>query len=309
MTTPTCVFAFSNSRKSQEVVRTIVESSAMFSRNASLWIWMRGQYDGSSLSDAAWKTLIELSKARSGGWLIRNEISLSCKVVDPVRENRLKRAHENIYHLTKGMNYYYDRSMGSGIKESVKRNRLGQVKTHSGVIGDRYASLIGQSTLLNDMEKEAANNALVGVLKEIALGTVSDFRMYIRGIHSAPSSTAEKIAKDGFFIRTCGARSMVIEDLWTAYGMETNMKLPDNCVASLVRLSCPPDGAVLDLFPSPEVAKIVMDLGRSYVANGVNVCSKQENNEELFKTWSKNAENQEIQGEDRKESCRIEKTT
>ena len=65
----------------------------------------------------------------------------------------MKRGHESLYHLTKGMGYYYDRTMGSGVKGVLGRNSRGSIKTRSGVVGSRYSSQISRSPFLTEDEK------------------------------------------------------------------------------------------------------------------------------------------------------------
>lgn len=264
---PVCVLAFAGDKKPEDVVSAITSARSSFSENASLWLWIRGRYDNGSLSDGAWTAMINLHHADD--WIVRNEIIWTCKVADPAPENRLKRGHENLYHLTKGMGYYYDRTMGSGIKGVLGRNSRGSIRTRSGVVGSRYSSQISKSPFLTEDEKTNAWKALATTCEAMQSGEVSDFRMFIRGVQSATRKVAEKVERDGFYIRTTKSHSEMVDDMWMNSFSETNAAIPEKIIQAILRLSCPLDGAVLDLFPTPAVAKAITNSGREYMAIGV----------------------------------------
>jgi site-specific DNA-methyltransferase (adenine-specific) len=264
----TCALVFANGKKSEEIVEAINKSSDMMKHNVSLWLWIRGQYDNGSLSGENWKIAFELQKS---GWQVRNEIAFSCKVSDPAPENRLKRGYENLMHLVRSSDYYYDRTMGSGYKDSLSKNKGGLLVTRSGLVGLRYARQIESSQLLTSEEKEAAIAALKDVGLQLSSGKISDFRMILRGARKISKSIAEKVDKSGFYIRTTKSHSLPMDDFWTAFSGDTNSSIPTGVLLSVLRLSCPMDDVVLDLFPSTVVAKTVIGAGRVYVARGIDV--------------------------------------
>jgi hypothetical protein len=269
MSMPSCALAFAGDRRVVEVIDAVRAATPLLAADASLWVWVRGGYEGGSLSLKPWKTVVGLVDGHA--WRVRNEVVWACRAADPVPESRLKRGHENIYHLSRTMGYYYDRTMGSGFVGTPGRNRFGCVRTSSGVVGSRYAVQIERTASLNDDERMAARKALGATIEAMRGGSVSDFRMYLRGVHRVSGRVAEAVSRDGFHVRISGPRSVVIDDTWTAFASETNARVPPNVVLSLLRLSCPPDGAVLDVFPTPEVARVVTASGRTYVANGVEI--------------------------------------
>jgi hypothetical protein len=263
---PQCVFAFAGDRRYTDVVAAVISAADSYSPDASLWLWLRGGYDNGSLSMSAWKAIIELKKA---GWLVRNEVVLGCKVADPAPENRLKRGHENLYHLSRSLKYYYDRTMGSGSKGLLQKNNRGVLVTKSGVVGSKYATQITESPFMTEDERANAMKALNESQEMMLRGEISDFRMCIKGVHKVTRAVATMVEQNGFYIRRTKSHSDMVSDLWPAFSSETNSCMPRGVVLSILRLSCEPGGDVFDIFPSPAVAKVVAASGRAYVAMGV----------------------------------------
>lgn len=263
-----CVLALVSGKKTEEIVDVISKSLDMMSQNASLWLWVRGQYEGGSLVGSNWKVAFDLLKI---GWKVRNEIVFSCKVSDPAPENRLKRGHESLLHIVNGLDYFYDRTMGNGYKENLSKNKDGLLVTRSGLVGSKYQKQIQSSVFLTPEEKSSAIEALKEVNHQMLMGKISDFRMSLRGVHKTNKSFADKVDKFGFYIRTTKSHSLQMDDFWTSFQKETNSSIPPGVLLSILRLSCPMGEVVLDLFPSTEVAKTVIDAGRIYVAKGIDV--------------------------------------
>ena len=260
-----CVLAFADDSKPSKIIAIIEAAQSTMAENASLWLWKRGTYDYGSVSSSSWDIAVALRKS---GWIIRNEIVWACRTGDPAPENRLQRSYERMFHLVRSMDYYYDRTMGGAVSQfDHDRDENGITATRSGVVGARYVKKINASPFLSDAEKENAKQALFATIVYMQNGTISDFRMIIRGEHKATRSVATKIDRDGYYIRVTKAHNRLLGDLWTAFLSKTNSEIPERMLESLLLLSSPSgiNGVVLDLFPSQDNEKTVTRTGRLYV--------------------------------------------
>jgi hypothetical protein len=205
-------------------------------------------------------------------WVIRNEVVCECKVADPAPENRLKRSHETAFHLATGMGYYYDRTMGAAKKQGPawKNGTLawknGIPSSRTGVVGRKYAKYINESTDLSDEERQAARSAMMETFGQLNSGEISDYRVAIRGIHKVDGARAKEVAAKGFSISKTRTHSLPVSDLWRDARGSSSKPIPKELVSMMVRLTCRPGGVVLDLFPAEETARVVLSLGRRYVA-------------------------------------------
>ena len=68
------------------------------------------------------------------------------------------------------------------------------MKLRRRVIEDRYRRQIELSTALSETEKKAAFQALEAILEEVRTGTLSDFRMIIRGQQRTTHSDSERVS-------------------------------------------------------------------------------------------------------------------
>jgi hypothetical protein len=258
-----CVLAFTDNQDLEKVVNIISKSDDMIAPDASLWLWTRGKYENGALSGVNWKIAFNLEQ--HDGWLVRNEIVFPCKVADPAPENRLKRGYEKLLHLVRSPNYYYDRTMGKAQQNNLSRNKGGTIVTRSGVVGTKYLRQINGSPFLSEEEKSSALIALRNVGTQLDRGEISDFRLILRGVHKTTKNISEKVDQHGFYIRITKYHSLPMDDLWTSFSFETNARVPSGALLSILRLSCPVNGLVLDLFPSTDTEKTVVESGRVYV--------------------------------------------
>jgi len=279
MSKASCILAFPSKVPVEDIVNSVEQSSEFVDENASMWLWVRGQYDVGSLSLDSFKVASELINK---GWIVRNEVAWACKVSDPAPENRLKRSYEKIFFLVRGTNYYFDRTLGLGTKNKLLKNKHGNCITRSGVVGAKYAHQIEQSPFLSNDEKITAMNALQDATRRMESGEISDFRMSIRGLHQVTRSVAEKVDIHGFHVRITKSRSNLLEDLWVSCSSESNSCVPQKILLALLRLSSPMGGLVFDLFPSTRTANIVMESGRQYLAKGIYLSRDEETADQLF---------------------------
>jgi len=246
-----CALVFAQEHNAETVLNAISIARPRMGDNASLWLWAKGTYRDGSVSFSTYEIAKELKKL---GWAVRNEIVWRCKAGDPAPDNRLKRAHETVFHLTIGRNYYYDRTIdGTVISEQEARK-----------LGSSYAKKISESTTLTEEEKVAALAALAEVSSKMESGDVADFRMALRGIHKVDKWMASKLDKFGFHVRASKCHAPMVGDVWDDWSNETNACVPLGMAARMVRLTCPRGGHVLDLFPEVVTAKAVMACGCNY---------------------------------------------
>ncbi|MFQ3582576.1 MAG: site-specific DNA-methyltransferase [Chloracidobacterium sp.] len=123
-------------------------------------------------------------------------------------------------------------------------------------IGQRYFRLVEASPLTPE-EKANARAALEGCIAEVQRGEIQDFRMKIRGVHSAPFGGREggrniHLERDGFtMIRMHGERlkrdviEMPVESL---KGCPHRAVFPEAIVAEFIELLTRPGDVVLDPF-------------------------------------------------------------
>jgi len=240
-----CALAFPQDCSDENVLSAVTIARPMMEQSSSLWLLVKGSYSDGSVSCAPHKVAAELKKQ---GWAIRNEIVWKCKAGDPAPDNRLKRSYETVFHLTTGKGYYYDRTIAGTVSSEQSFHNIG--------VG--YAKKIAQSPFLSAEEKSNAQNALNAVLTKVNSGEVGDFRMAIRGLHRVDRCMAHKIDKFGFHIRASKKHSPMLGDVWDEWSSETNAHVPLGMIARMVRLTCPINNYVLDLFPSITTAKAIM---------------------------------------------------
>jgi hypothetical protein len=253
-----CALAFPTDHSDEAILDAIATSTPLMDESSSLWLWVRGSYRDGSVSFSPYEIAKELKKQ---GWVVRNEIVWKCKAGDPAPDNRLKRTHETVFHLTMGKGYYYDRTMDGLIVSDQSFRRIGM----------SYAKKISDSPFLTAEEKANAQEALSNTILKLNSGEVADFRMIFRGTHQVDRRTAHKIDASGFHIRSSKKHAPMFGDVWDEWSNETNSCVPMEMVARMVKLTCPPGGHVIDIFPNISSAKAVMACGCNYLTGSLGV--------------------------------------
>ena len=281
-------------RNVSSIVSSIRVARSTVAENGSLWFWVKDSYVGGGLVMMPNKVVI--GATCDGKWVVRNEIAWECHVADPVPENRLKRSYEKLFHLATGTTYFYDRTVGLGKpKKAIWKNGIPLSRT--GVVGKKYYNHIAKSTELTDEEKANAKVALATTIEQLNVGEISDYRMAIRGIHKVSRARQNIVSEKGFSIVKTKTHSFPVSDLWRDARFLTNKGMPKELISTMVKLSCKPDGVVLDLFPSEVTAIAVVGTGRKYVAvstdeallgrigNTLSIYSKGNLFSDDFKSW------------------------
>lgn len=164
-------------------------------------------------------------------------------------DRRLVPSTEPFFHFSLGPDYYYDRdSFLPGLNKGIERNRT------SPRLGSKYRQLIEDSNL-NEASKEKANAALDNVIQEVQEGTISSFRMKIRGIHAEAfggqaGGRKTQMMKNGYtIIRIRGnvlKRDVIESPVASLPGNIHTAIFPLNIIQELIRLLSPPNSLVLD---------------------------------------------------------------
>ena len=263
---PTQIDGFQASAQVERIVEELIVSHRLLSNSGSMWVCARESYNSGRLAMIPERIVMELVEKQK--WIIRNEVILECKVADPAPESRLKRSYEKAFHLAKGMQYSYDRTMGTGKRWGWETSKggNGKLSSRTGVVGTKYAKYIHESTLLTYDEKQAARAALAMTFQQFNAGEISDYRMAIKGIHKVSGFRAKEVAKKGFSISKTKSHSLPMSDLWRDAKTAQWKDVPGSVAELMVRLTCPLEGVVFDLFPSKETAIAVLRSGHKYVA-------------------------------------------
>src|SRR5439155_16044229 len=116
--------------------------------------------------------------------------------------------------------YFYD---ADAIRKAPGTSKVvnGSVVSATGVSGVRYRRQIELSTVLSETEKKNAFAALDDILKEVADGKLSDFRMIIRGCQRTThsdrehvSGRAREINERGFYFLKYHPNGAKPSDVW-----------------------------------------------------------------------------------------------
>lgn len=238
----------------------------------SFWLNIGDSYKAKVLQGIPWRVALKLSDEQ--GWIMRNSVIWNKMKGAPCNSNdKLRNIHENVFHFvkkTKG--YYYD---VDAIRKKPRDTKVvnGSVVSGTGVSGVRYRRQIELSTDLNVEEKTNATAALNDILQQISKGTLSDFRMVIRGNQRSTHSDSEKVsgrAKElrdrGFYFLKYNPKGSKPSDVWDIIPEDTQKRkrhyapFPEDLCKMPILSTCPADGIVLDPFAGTGTASYVAKL-------------------------------------------------
>lgn len=227
----------------------------------SFWLNMGDSYSKKGLVGVPWRLAIHMIDTQ--GWTLRNEVIWNkVKGGMDASKDRLGNTHEQLFHFVKSpTGYYYDLD---AIRSKPGTSRIvnGTVVSATGVSGVRYRRQIETSIALNDGERAAAMDALDAMLRSVAAGEYSDFRMVIRGQQRATHSDQAKVsgrAKElndkGFYFLRYHPKGSKPSDVWDITPEDTQNRKGAHFAAYPVELcripllsTCPPGGIALDPF-------------------------------------------------------------
>lgn len=236
------------------------ELKRVLKTKGSFWLNIGDTYKNKALLGIPWRIVFELTDRQ--GWTLRNSVIWN-KVKSGMdnTKDRLGNIHENVFHLVKDpCSYYYD---ADAVRSKPRQARIvnGSVVSGTGVSGVRYKRQIELSTELSANEKLEAFQALQAMLTEMANGSISDFRMIIRGQQRTTHSDSHKVsgrAKElrdkGFYFLRYHPEGSKPSDVWDIIPEDTQNRVShfapypvDLCLIPILT-TCPPNGVVLDPF-------------------------------------------------------------
>ncbi len=190
-------------------------------------------------------------------------------------QRRLVSSTEPFFHFVKSDDYFYDIKAFLTAERTAKKTK----KKVSSKVGQRYFALIEESDL-SALEKTAARRELTEVIQEIKQGRIHDFRMKIRGIHSAPfggqiGGRTLQLKNKGFtIIRMHGnklKRDVIKTSVAAVKGNKHPAIYPVEVVEEFLHLLTPTGALVLDPFMgSGSTAVACKKLGRHYIGYDIN---------------------------------------
>ncbi|WP_426735384.1 DNA-methyltransferase [Glutamicibacter sp. 2E12] len=245
----------------ENLLKVTQELHRVLKSNGSFWLNIGDSYQKKALTGVPWRLAIKMIDEQ--GWILRNEVVWNkLKGGMDQSKDRLANTHELIFHFVKkSQGYYYDvDSIRTTAREAKVVN--GAVVSATGVSGIRYRRQIELSTVLTEEEKRKANLALENMLKDVAEGRYSDFRMVIRGqqrvTHSDQikvSGRAKELVEKGYYFLRYHPKGTKPSDVWDILPEDTQARgaghfavYPEELCYIPILATCPPDGIVLDPF-------------------------------------------------------------
>ncbi len=259
------------------------EVKRVLKQSGSFWLNMGDSYRNKNLLGLPWRIALALTDRQ--GWILRNSIIWNKVKGGPDNtKDRLRNIHENIFHFVKyPKGYYYDID---SIRSSPRKAKVvnGTVVSATGVTGIRYKRKIELSTELSEREKHNACAALEEVLRQVADGDISDFRMIIKGeqrtIHSNSekvSGRAKELKEKGFYFLKYHPNGSKPSDVWEILPEDTQKRqlhfapYPIDICKIPISATCPPNGIVLDPFCGTGTTMLAAQLlGRK--SCGIDIC-------------------------------------
>ncbi|MCC3298468.1 DNA-methyltransferase [Arthrobacter caoxuetaonis] len=244
-----------------ELLAITRELHRVLKSTGSFWLNIGDSYVKKALAGVPWRLAIKMIDEQ--GWVLRNEVVWNkLKGGMDQSRDRLANTHELIFHFVKrAQGYYYD---VDAIRTTGREAKVvnGAVVSATGVSGIRYRRQIELSTVLTEAEKQNACQALEAILRDVAEGRLSDFRMVIRGqqrvTHSDQakvSGRAKELIDKGFYFLRYHPKGTKPSDVWDILPEDTQARGAGHFAVYPVELclvpilaSCPPDGIVLDPF-------------------------------------------------------------
>lgn len=224
----------------------------------TFWLNLGDKFNDKCLMGMPWRVALAMI---DDGWILRSDViwdqmkgTQSCK-------DRFRDIYEHFFQFSKSKKYYFDAD-AIRIKPDKEAKEIdGKITSATGVSGKKYFAQIKESTVLTDIEKKNALNALNETLQEMKDGKVVDFRMTIRGAQRAYHSSnkrisgrAKELSDKGFYIIKMGKKGFVPSNIWRIVPEDKWRKdahcavFPEELLKTPILSTCPVDGIVLDPF-------------------------------------------------------------
>lgn len=247
----------------------------------SFWLNIGDSYQSKNLVGIPWRVALEMTDHQ--GWILRNSVIWHKVKGGPDNaKDKLRNVHENVFHFVKEPKYYYD---ADAVRSTPQKARVenGMVVSATGVTGVRYKRQIELSTSLNTDEKQSAFSALDGILNEVKMGRLADFRMIIRGQQRTTHSDSERVsgrakelASKGFYFLKYHPNGSKPKDVWDIMpedrqgGTTHYAPYPQDLCRIPLLASCPLNGVALDPFcGTGTTMSVAFHLGRKSI--GIDV--------------------------------------
>jgi DNA modification methylase len=235
----------------------------------SFWLNIGDAYQDKQLLGLPWR--VSLAMTDQQGWTLRNSVIWNKVKGGPDNsKDKLRCVHENVFHFVKNVKeYFYD---ADAIRKAPGTSKVvnGSVVSATGVSGVRYRRQIELSTVLSETEKKNAFAALDDILKEVAEGKLSDFRMIIRGCQRTThsdrehvSGRAREINERGFYFLKYHPNGAKPSDVWDIIPEDTQKRethfapYPKDLCRIPLLATCPERGVALDPFCGTGTTMIV----------------------------------------------------
>jgi DNA modification methylase len=245
--------------------------------SGSFWLNIGDAYEKKCLVGLPWRVALAMTDQQ--GWILRNAVVWNKVKGGPDNaKDKLRNIHEPVFHFVKTLRYHYD---ADAIRKKPGEARVvhGAVVSATGVSGVRYRRQIELSTALSADERRAAFVALEGILDEVRLGKLADFRMIIRGQQRATHSDSERVSgrarelsERGFYFLKYHPNGAKPADVWDIIPEDTQKRklhfapYPEDLCRIPILATCPERGIVLDPFCGTGTTNLVAyHLGRKSI--------------------------------------------
>lgn len=240
------------------LMRVFDEVYRVLDDSGSFWLNIGDKYHNKNLMGMPWRVALAL---KDRGWILRNDIIWNKVRMTQSARDRLRDLHEYVFHFVKSPRYYYNRKSILLKHVDKPRRRNGRLVSITGTSGVRYREQIRTSSVLTNIEKKNAINALDEALNNMADGKTVDFRMTIRGQQRTSHGDSERLsgrAKElqmkGYYTIEQKSEGFMPTDLWSIVPEDSHRKdlhcavYPTTLLEIPVKATCPPNGVVLDPF-------------------------------------------------------------
>lgn len=244
----------------KDLAAIFYELKRVLKPTGSFWLNIGDTYNDKALVGIPWRVAFEMTDNQ--GWILRNSVIWNkLKGGMDNSKDRLANVHEHVFHFVKQPKGYYYNADAIRSKPREAKVVNGAVISATGVSGVRYKRQIELSTALTSEEKSTAFAALEKILADVSAGSISDFRMVIRGQQRATHSDSEKVsgrAKElrdkGFYFLKYHPNGSKPGDVWDIIPEDTQRRKAhfapypvDLCRRPLLA-TCPEGGIALDPF-------------------------------------------------------------
>lgn len=272
----------------ENLLEVVEQVQRVLKDTGSFWLNIGDSYDRKRLLGIPWRVAFAMSDEQ--GWVLRNSIVWN-KVKGGMDNStdKLRNVHEMLFHFVKQpKGYFYDVDAARNTPRESKVVE-GKVISATGVSGVRYRRQIEMTTALTSAEKSKAFAALEEMLSQVEAGTISDFRMIIRGVQRATHSDSERVSgrarelnEKGFYFLRYHPNGTKIGDVWEILPEDTQKRskhfapYPEDLCRIPILTTCPSEGVVLDPFSGTGTTNLVafqhgrksigIDISEEYIA-------------------------------------------